>query len=303
MNSARSFIDANVGSPLPERLDAAAVSEFVRASPEAWRAWLQRGSSEDWYDEVGALSIPALVIAGDADADLGAEAQPRINGPVYPLAGWQVLAGAGHLLPYERPEEVAAAIARFWDSRAGLGPVVPPAAAATIASARTSVRTRSALARRALADDPDYQPRALTRAQLDVLRAVAARVVPQDGAPIDLAARVEAQLAAGKGRGWRFADLPPDVDAYSAALDALGDFRSLTAEQQDERLTRIADGHDWLGKWFEDVADDLIKTWLAHPASLHRVGFDAYANGGDGLRLQGFTVLGPGEREAWEPVG
>jgi hypothetical protein len=33
-----------------------------------------------------------------------------------------------------------------------------------------------------------------------------------------------------------------------------------------------------------------------------RIGFDGFANGGDGARKQGFERLGAGEREAWEPL-
>ena len=311
-DAARSFIDANVGAPLPADADERVLADLRRASPEAWGAWLQRGSREDWSDVVGELRLPSLVLAGDADADLGAGPQRRVNGPSYPDASWQVLPGAGHLLPYERPAEVAAAITEFWTSRAGLGPAVPGATASTIASSHTSARTRAALAGRALADAPDYSPQALTGPQLGVLRAVADRVVPQDGPPLDLAARVDAQLAAGPGNGWRFADLPADVEAYRAALDALADLPDMTAVEQDALLTRVADGEgpnvpalaaDQLAHWFEDACDDLVQAWLAHPASLAKVGFDGYANGGDGLRLQGFTLLRPGTREAWEPIG
>ena len=31
------------------------------------------------------------------------------------------------------------------------------------------------------------------------------------------------------------------------------------------------------------------------------IDFDGYANGGDGVRKQGFQLLAAGQREAWEP--
>jgi pimeloyl-ACP methyl ester carboxylesterase len=309
--AARSFIDANVGAPLPVPVDEAVRTDLQRASPEAWRAWLQRGSREDWSGAVGRLPLPALILGGDADDDLGAGAQREINGPTYPQAAWQVMPGAGHLLPHERPAEVAAAIAEFWTNRAGLGPAVPPATLATIAGPHTSARTRAALVRRALADDPAYAAAALSERQLHVLRVIADRVVPQDGPSLDLAARADAQLAAGKGDGWRFADLPPDLEAYRLALDALAHLPTLAPADLDALLEQVAAGDgppgglrpDQLAHWFEDACDLLVRTWLAHPANLARVGFDGYAGGGDGPRLQGFTLLAPGEREAWEPVG
>jgi hypothetical protein len=54
--------------------------------------------------------------------------------------------------------------------------------------------------------------------------------------------------------------------------------------------------------WFEDARTDLVRQWLAHPATMARIGFDGFANGGDGARKQGFERLAAGEREAWEPV-
>lgn len=48
---------------------------------------------------------------------------------------------------------------------------------------------------------------------------------------------------------------------------------------------------------------DLVKQWLAHPATMSEIDYDGYANGGDGVRKQGFQLLGAGQREAWEPEG
>lgn len=54
--------------------------------------------------------------------------------------------------------------------------------------------------------------------------------------------------------------------------------------------------------WFEDARTDLVRQWLAHPATMARIGWDAAANGGDGERKQGFDRLAAGEREGWEPA-
>ena len=311
--AARAFVDGNTGSPLSPEADAAAMGFVMQSSPEAWTAWLERGSREDWSDRVGRLDIPALLVAGGADGDLGEDAQRDLNGRVYPRSSLVVLEGAGHFLPAERSAEVAELITRFWDGEAGIGPAVPRDVATTIASARTSARTRGILARRALADDPDYRPHTLDPGQLDALRKVADRVVPQDGPPIDLAARVDAQLAAGEGDGWRNAASPPDPEAYRRCLDALGraGFRDAASDEQDAVLARLDDGGfepggdiaaAELAAWWDDVRVDLVRQWLAHPVNLARVGWDAYANGGDGLRKQGFQLLGAGQREAWEPL-
>lgn len=309
----RAFVDDNVGAPLPAVLDDQALADLHRTSPEAWSAWFDRGSREDRSAEVGTLDLPALIVAGGADGPLGEDAQRRLNGTVYPRATHLTLDGAGHLLPLERPAEVASAIVDFWRDDAGRAPVMSDDFARVIASSRTASNTRGILARRAVADDPRYAPQVLTEAQLTALRAVAARVVPQEDAAhaVDLAARVDAQLAAGYGDGWRNADLPSDSEAYALGLDALADFSGLTAEQQDERLAAIVAGEapaarsfsaEQLTAWFEDCRVDLVKLWLAHPATMERIGFDGFANGRAGRALQGFSRLGAGRREGWEPA-
>lgn len=308
--AAREFVDANVGHALAPDADRLAIEDLRRASPEAWVAWLERGSREDWSGEVGTLDLPALIVVGGADGDLGEDGQRATNAIVYPRADISVEEGAGHLLPLERPTEVADRIARFWNDKAGIGPAVPAPYVALIASDRVSRRTRAALAVRAMADDVDYTPRMLSATQLQTLRAVADRVVPQGAPSIDLAARVDAQLAAGKADGWRFANMPPDREAYAAALDGLAGFGDLTEPEQHAWLTRLADGEfegaalaaDQMQHWFEDLRADLVRHWTAHPATMARIGFDGFANGGDGPRKQGFERLAANEREPWEPL-
>ncbi|PPF26423.1 hypothetical protein C5C18_07130 [Rathayibacter tritici] len=308
---AREFVDQNVGSPLPVDTDAEALAELRRYSPEGWRDWLEHGSREDRTAEAALDAAPALLIAGGEDGDLGTDAQARLNGSLYSRGRLLTLAGAGHLLPFERPAEVASAIRRFWEEEAGVAPVVPADVGAVIASARTSTRVRGLLAVRALADDPEYAPRALTAVQLIDLRAIAGRVVPQEGGQIDLAARVDTQLANGEGDGWRNADLPADPVAYGLALDTLRGFADLGADEQDAQLRAVADGTATPGQvsarqltaWFEDCRVDLVKQWLAHPASMARIGYDGYASGGDTRALvTGFRLLGADDRESWEPT-
>ena len=315
--AARAFVDANVGAPLATQDDRIAIDDLQRASREGWLAWLERGSREDWSAEVGTLDMPALIVAGGADGDLGEDGQRATNAEVYPRARFVVEQGAGHLLPLERPQAVAAAIDRFWREDAGIGPATPSAYARVIASDRVSRRMRAALAVRALADDPTYSPRTLSLAQLKTLRALADRVVPQTPPAIDLAARVDAQLAADAGDGWRFAELPVDAIAYAQALNGLGDFAALSSDAQDARLTAVAAGtfepdpggpdievlsKEQMKPWFEDARSDLVRQWLAHPATMARIGFDGFANGGDGPRKQGFQRLAAGEHESWEPM-
>lgn len=306
--AARTFVDANVGSPLPGDLDRLMIDDVRRTTREAWLAWLERGSREDWSGTVGTLDVPALIVAGGADGDLGPDAQRADNGPVYPRAQFRTLDGAGHLLPLERPDEVASAIDGFWRERAGHGPRVPTAFSDALEGERLGNRTRGILAARIVADDTE--PQVLDGRQLATLRVIADLVVPQDGAPIDLAARVDAQLAAGGGDGWRFDTLPADAEAYRAGLDALANLVDLDPEEQHERIQAVVDGTvepsgGWdaqqLSQWFEDARADLVRQWMAHPATMARIGFDGYLTGSSGRAFVGWQRLAAVEREAWEP--
>jgi len=103
--------------------------------------------------------------------------------------------------------------------------------------------------------DPDYAPMALASGEFDTLRHVLARVIPQlpgeDEVEIDLAARMDKQLADAKGDGWRYASLPSDLEAYRAGLLLLDEFAfaqskfafTLLAPEAQERLLQgVASG-------------------------------------------------------------
>ena len=313
-DDATAFVDANTASRLGPEPRQTATRDVQRSAPRAWTDWLLRGSREDWSGAFPPNPVPALVLAGAEDGDLGPDAQRSLTLPHWTHGEFDVVPGAAHLLPWEQPDEVADRIRDFWRRRVDHGPVVPADTARVIASPRVSARMRGVLAVRALPDDPASEPRALTREQLDTLRALARVVLPQpDGPQVDLALRVDGQLAEGAGDGWRPAGLPVDVEAYRAALDALHPEVVQGDQHLAAVLDAVADGeHEpaaggldagQLRSWLADATVDLTKHWLAHPATMGAIDYDGFANGGDGVRKQGFLLLGAGEREAWEPTG
>jgi hypothetical protein len=203
------------------------------------------------------------------------------------------------------------------------GPIVPQSYRALINSARVSTGTRQALNAREFADDLAYRPAALSVPELASLRAVIARVLPQqDDAAIDLARLLDAQLHTAQGDGWRFAELPDDRTAYvlglsvleKAARDTHGTgFTDLTDSLQDDLLAKIESGDlprstqdtldvDQMRLWFQDVRGDAVKLYMAHPATLARIGYSGIGYGGDGADKAGFSLIGLGEREGWEPM-
>lgn len=251
--------------------------------------------------EAGLFGFAGLVLVGSASAG------DRLDVPTL-LVDDAVI---------DHADGLAEAVTSFWRDHAGHGPAASRDFADVIASTHTSPQTRAILARRALADDPGYQPQVLTATQLDTLRLVADLVVPQRApspdAAIDLAARIDADQAAGASDGWRNAALPPDAEAYRRGLDALADLRLLGTDDRKARVAAIvagefepADGEltaEQMQLWFEDARVDLVRGWLAHPATMERIGFDGFANGGPGGALfQGFDLLGADRREQWEPT-
>lgn len=308
---AREFMRQNVAIPLGATAEQDAVAQVRQMSPLAWKRWLSEGSREDVSAAVGVLPLPVVVMAGEDDDVLGALAQPQLVDAVYPRARFVSLASTGHVIHYERAHEVAAEITRFWELTASASPRVAPEWGRVIASDRTSVETRSLLANRAIADDLDYAPQTLSPQQLETLRALADRLVPQSqSGQIDLAARIDADLASGRGDGWRPADLPDDASAYRLGLDAIASVWVDDVAEQDALIGRIVAGQlitgapwgsDVFRRWCEDVRNDLTRTWLAHPASLARVGYDGFASSGSGARL-GYVNLGADIRDEWEPA-
>ena len=328
---AQGYIDGNIGAALELALNEQVVGDVLRINPAAWLAWLESGSREDWSARVGVLRTPTLVVAGEQDAALGPAAQRSLVAPHFAQVRLVTLPGAGHLLPLERAE----AVARLIEAHAGAveapeaaAPGIGEAYRALIDSDRVSARTRALLLDRARPDDPGYVPRCMSVEQLAVLRAAIDRVLPQPAAArIDLAARIDRLLASGTGDGWRFALLPPDAEAYRAGLSTLDrqaqaahgrHFVALDPDEQDALLERAAAGTlgaepepeakaglldaSQMRLWFEDLRAESVKAYVAHPATLARMGYGGIAYGGDGPRKSGFSRIGAGEREAWEPV-
>ncbi len=75
----------------------------------AWLAWLTHGSKEDWAERVGVLALPALVVAGERRR-LPRPPRPGAPPPCRTSAtpASSALHGCSHLIPLERPRELAA---------------------------------------------------------------------------------------------------------------------------------------------------------------------------------------------------
>ncbi len=305
LDRARSYITKNEERDIPSSIVDRAAGEVLKMNRAAWLAWLTGGSKEDWSERVGALSLPVLVVAGELDRSLGPEQQKAVTMPHLRNAHLAIVAGCSHLIPMERPEQMAALLRTFtMDLLASPGqPAIPAEYLDLIAGDRLSPKTREVLETRMRG--PEWASGFFTREQERTLRAAAIRIVPQAAAtPIDLAGFVIAALASGKGNGWRYAVLPPDLTAYRQGLDRLAahDFADLAPDKQDACLHELSHTPGSAeARWFEELRGDLTDAYMAHPATLARIGYSGIGAGGAHTPHQGFVLLGPNQREAWEP--
>jgi pimeloyl-ACP methyl ester carboxylesterase len=307
---AEAFVDANTAASLSGPDRAQAIADVERSGCAAWTAWLERGSREDWRSEAGIIALPALIVAGGEDGDLGVEAQRRLNLPHYRV---EVVDGAAHLLPYERPAEVAALI------RDHVAPAfaraLPAPFAALLASARVSRRARAAMMDRHAAPDAAGT---LSTAQRATLVALIETLLPGAVDAPDLARRIDASLAEGRGDGWRLADLPADALAWQWGLDTLEartpGFASASAARREEALRAIGEdsGEDGGGEtqierrhmrlWFAEARAEVARQWVALPATMARIGYDGFAVGGDDMPLPGYRLTAANAHEPWQSL-
>ena len=184
---------------------------------------------------------------------------------------------------------------------------------ALLSTALVTPATRDALEAR-LAREPVVVPRFFDQATFERLRALCARLIPQDGlpGPVDLAGLIDERLAEGEGDGWRYAEMPPDGDAYVRGLHALdvtararagGDFTTLSAAAQDDVLAAVKRGDvseaAWSGvspkRFFEEVLAEVSERFYSHPYALEEIGFVGMAD------APGWQAIGLNRLEGREP--
>lgn len=103
--------------PLPAAMRRQIIADNLRSSKAAWDAWLQHGSRENLAARLHNVHVPCTILAGDQDAVMS----PSVHGletlPLLPEGTpLEIIAGAGHLLPYEAPTEVARLLRAFGEA-------------------------------------------------------------------------------------------------------------------------------------------------------------------------------------------
>jgi pimeloyl-ACP methyl ester carboxylesterase len=109
----RAMLDQDTADVYANRPEEIAAGLRIRrestADPRGFANACRAMASLRLDDEIGAISVPTVLVAGDADQLCPPRASEIIAAKI-PGATVRVLADAGHPLPVERPDEVAEAI-------------------------------------------------------------------------------------------------------------------------------------------------------------------------------------------------
>ena len=94
------------------------IADNLRTSKGAWNAWLTLGSEENISGHMYSITVPVHIIVGTEDKALAPDVQPKMTLPYLPGATLERI-DAGHLLPWETPDELTTFI------REKVGAMVP----------------------------------------------------------------------------------------------------------------------------------------------------------------------------------
>ncbi|MDQ6787532.1 MAG: alpha/beta hydrolase [Acidobacteriota bacterium] len=95
------------GGKLPAEIFERAVTDNLRSSQKAWRAWLESESRRDISSIVGQINVPILIAAGEMDEKMTVKLLKREIVRRVANARLVVIAKVKHLLPLELPKEIA----------------------------------------------------------------------------------------------------------------------------------------------------------------------------------------------------
>lgn len=97
--------------PLSAEVHAHVVADNLLTNKDAWSIWLERGAREDITALMPQLNVPCHLLVGEGDQPIPPDTQRRLTLPLLPPGTtFTVVPNAGHLLPLEAPEVVAAAV-------------------------------------------------------------------------------------------------------------------------------------------------------------------------------------------------
>jgi len=109
---ARSVVPELVGPKADEAARSAAKDCMSRVPPETYRSMMECLVTFDLRDALGAIPVPALLIAGETDTQAPAPMMEKMASKI-PGASYVCLPGTGHLANMEQPAAFNAALTTF----------------------------------------------------------------------------------------------------------------------------------------------------------------------------------------------
>ncbi len=116
--AAERIVNGAAGSELSSAMWEIAIAANLAYADRDWNNWIEIGTREDISAAIPDVQVPLLVIAGEYDKGMSAE---FLRGAIVEkIAGSRLeeIKGAGHLMPQEKPQEIANLI-RDWVSSLG----------------------------------------------------------------------------------------------------------------------------------------------------------------------------------------
>ena len=96
--------------PVSEKVKEQIIADNLRTSEVAWKAWLTLGSKEDISARMSDINVPVSILVGAEDKALAPGVQSTMTLPYLKNATFEMIDNAGHLLPWETPNDVVAFI-------------------------------------------------------------------------------------------------------------------------------------------------------------------------------------------------
>lgn len=139
----------------------------------------------------------------------------------------------------------------------------------------------------------NFAPKFFIEEEFQFLELLAQSVLPQiqPETTVPFAQLIDDRLTRGEGSGWRYADLPPEPEAYRIALRKLGDQLTLYPDgavpvQSTHILAVLEQAQQKqfdtstfvLSLWLEGFKAELTRYWLSSPETMALMQYEGFAD-------------------------
>ncbi|MEJ7862009.1 MAG: GMC family oxidoreductase [Pyrinomonadaceae bacterium] len=157
-----------------------------------------------------------------------------------------------------------------------------------------TIETRRVLRERLNAEE--IAPRFFDEREFEILKAVCETLAPSEVVPgWFVAQEIDKRLSENAGNGWRYAEMPPDEDAYKTGLKVLddlakeifqADFAALETEKRRDILKRCSFGFAERtaqmnfapARFLEELCAEHAEIFYSHPLAQAEIGYIGFAD-------------------------